>query len=118
MTRTEPFARRFDLDCRGHREAWRPVIAGRDQPDGAAVHGTEGCMNRNDMTRRRTGTTSTPDVDIAPPPGQPRQNLPKRAVGRSIYPEPVRPVATAHDPVLLHAVLDGLRRTDAEVATP
>jgi len=72
-------------------------------------------MYRNHMTRRRA-TASAAGVEIAPHPGRAGGLLPMRAVGRSVSPEPDRPVVTTDDPVLLHAVLDGLRRMNAEVA--
>lgn len=45
--------------------------------------------------------------------GQPDAALPKRTVGWS-GPEAEVPVALLRDAILLHAVLDGLRRLDRE----
>lgn len=73
-------------------------------------------MYRNHMTRRQRATASAAGVEIAPQPGRAGGLLPIRTVGRSVSPEPDRPVVTTDDPVLLHAVLDGLRRVNAEAA--
>lgn len=71
-------------------------------------------MYRNHMTRRQETTASAVGVEMAPHPGRAAGLLPMRTVGRSVSPEPDRPVVTTDDPVLLHAALDGLRRMNAE----
>lgn len=38
--------------------------------------------------------------------------LPRRTAGSSGYPSPDRPLALAHDPAILQAVLNGLHRLD------
>lgn len=73
-------------------------------------------MYRNHMTWRQRATASAAGVEVASHPGRAGGVLPMRTVGRSVSPEPDRPVVTTDGPVLLHAVLDGLRRMNAEAA--